>query len=387
MIQVAVIGCGAVVLELYRAALVKLERLGYLRIACLVDTHADRLERLHGVFPRAGCYRDADQAYRKAKVDLTLITSPPAAHAKAASIAISHGSHVLCEKPLASSLDEAESMVGEAHRAGVLLAVGLTRRFCPTLSKARQLVESDALGGPLQFAAREGKVYNWPVASDAPFRRGSGGGVLLDIGSHVMDTLCWLFGRPAIHSCQDDALSGGVEANCIVEMSFPNARGTMQLSWDQPLASGLTIVGPKAALRVPAGELHQFQVRAPDGAWENRLSDTQYHDDLLLPARRFRSPDVFSDCIYLQLIQLLRAIHHSEPVPVSGDAALVSMCALEECREIATPLTQDWLPAVERDALRAAHWRAPWRKTAPADAPTTSKRTSASVAGAPSFQT
>lgn len=358
MIQVAVIGCGAVVQELYLPALVKLERQGYLRLACLVDTNADRLQRLHGVFPRAGCYRDADQAYRKAKVDLTLITSPPGFHANAASLAISNGSHVLCEKPLASSLEEAEAMVTQAQRAGVLLAVGFTRRFFPNLWEARRLIESGVLGEPMHFVAREGKVYDWPVASAAPFRRATGGGVLLDIGSHVMDTLCWLFGEPTICCCKDDAWSTGVEANCAVELTFPKAQGRMQLSWDQPLASHLTITGPKGVVRFPAWEIHRWQWREGDGPWSDRVSNAVHADDLCNPARRFRQPQDFNDCICLQLIQFLRAIQFSEAPAVTGQAALVSMRALQECRRRAEPLEHDWLPPAERQALEAAHWRA-----------------------------
>jgi predicted dehydrogenase len=173
-----------------------------------------------------------------------------------------------------------------------------------------------------------------------------------------MDTLCWLFGQPVIRSCADDALSSGVEANCTVEMAFPNARGTMQLSWDQPLASDLTVTGPQGALRIPAWEIHRWQWRNGAGSWEERVSHTVYADDLSNPARRFRHPDDFNDCIRLQLMQFLRAIHLSEAPPVTGEGALVAMRALQACRGMAKALEQDWLPAAERQALKAAHWRA-----------------------------
>jgi predicted dehydrogenase len=356
--KVAVVGCGAVVEELHLPALTELERRGYLRVACLVDPKADRVKSLQRVFPKARVHQDAEVAYRENSVDLTLITTPPAFHAKAASMAMSRGSHVLCEKPLASSLAEAEAMVTEAQRYGVLLAVGFTRRFFPNLREARELIEVRALGEPMHFVVREGKVYDWPVASESPFRRASGGGVLLDLGSHVLDTLCWFFGEPVIRSCEDDALASGVEANCRVDMAFPNARGAMQLSWDQPLASNLTVIGPRGALRLPAWEMHRWQWQKADGSWEDRVSDTVYADDLCGPARRFRRPDSFNDCIASQLMQCLRAIHRSESLAVTGEAALVSMRALQECRGMAKPLEQDWLPALEREAFKAAHWRA-----------------------------
>ena len=358
MTRVAIIGCGAVVQELYAPVVARLEQQGYLQVVCLVDTSADRVQTLRRIFPKAAGFQDTESGYHNTKPDLTLITTPPAFHGQAASMAIAHGSHVLCEKPLASSLEEAEAMVTHARRAGVLLAVGFTRRFFPNLWEARKLIQSGALGEPLRFVVREGKVYDWPVASEAPFRRATGGGVLLDIGSHVMDTLCWLFGDPHILSCEDDAWANGIEANCKVELSFPKARGMMQLSWDQPLASALTIVGPEGALRIPAWEIHRAQRRQGHGSWEECVSGTVFADDLATPPRHLRRPEEFTDCIRAQVIQFLRAIQHAEAPAVTGQEALVSMRALETSRAMAEPLEQEWLPAAERQAFKAAHWRA-----------------------------
>lgn len=356
MMELAIVGCGAVVEELYLPALKKVHLSGSVRVTSLVDTNAERLERVRRAFPKAECYGNLQDAYHAKKIDLTLITTPPAFHATSAAIAFAHGSHVLCEKPLAYSPHEAEQMTAHADCQGCLLAVGFARRFFPNLAKARQLIEADALGGPLQFTLREGKVYNWPVASDAPFRRDTGGGVLLDIGAHAMDTLCWLFGQPILRSFKDDALTFGVDANCLAEIQFPHAAGTMQLSWDQPLASGLTVSGTKAQLRIPCWKLHEWEWRDRDGLRTSHLSNATFAHDLGSPAR-FKRPENFHDCIYLHLIQVLRAIKYSEPLPVAGHAALVSMRALHECRAIAEPLEQEWLTKAEQRAFRCAHWR------------------------------
>lgn len=357
MIQLAVIGCGAVVEELYLPALKEAQRRGYLRVAALVDTNAQRLQRLRRVFPKAMGCNDALEAYRSNSVDLTLIASPPAFHGEGARIALAHGSHVLCEKPLATSLEEAEWMAAQAQSRGRLLAVGFARRFFPNLTRARQLIKALALGEPLHFILREGKAYNWPAASDAPFHRESGGGVWLDIGAHTLDTLCWFFGEPVVRAFADDALTHGVEANCVAELEFPSASGTLHLSWEQRLASGLTVSGPKGALRVPPWELHQWEWRAPDGPWQSEFSDAEYPADVASPCAHYRHPEEFTTCIALQLLQVLRAILYSEPLPVSGQEALVSMRALQQCRAVAVPLEQEWLEETERAAFRQAHWR------------------------------
>src|SRR5207253_244567 len=81
--------------------------------------------------------------------------------------------------------------------AGRVLAVGMVRRMFPSLALAKELVEGGALGDDLRFVYREGSVYGWPVSTDAAFRRATaGGGVLTDVGSHVLDFLAAIFGAP-----------------------------------------------------------------------------------------------------------------------------------------------------------------------------------------------
>ncbi|WP_366146555.1 Gfo/Idh/MocA family oxidoreductase [uncultured Pseudokineococcus sp.] len=126
-------------------------------------------------------------------VDLVDICSPGDTHAEIACAALAAGKHVLCEKPLANSVEEAEAMVAVAEEAsarGVRSMVGFTYRRVPALELARQLVASGRLGALRHV--RVAYLQDWLVDADAPMswrldKQRAGSGALGDIGAHAVD--------------------------------------------------------------------------------------------------------------------------------------------------------------------------------------------------------
>jgi predicted dehydrogenase len=252
---------------------------------------------------------------------------------------------------------DAERMVTAARQAQRVLAVGMTRRFYPCLVEARRLLAEGLLGEDVRFVYREGDVYGWPASTDAPFRRATaGGGVLMDVGSHVLDSLVGLFGAPAVEGYEDDALRDGVEANCRVRLAFPAARGVVQLSWNQPLASGLHVMGSAGELRLDLVHMDRLRLRRGGGPWETVVSRHGWPADLAALPRRRATPRSYKDCVAIQLVQVLRAVAHGDPVPVDGDQALLTIRAITDCYRQARALPQPWLSAAERVAADALHW-------------------------------
>ena len=164
-----VIGCGAVVENAHRGALNLLERRGFLEVVGVVDPNANRLAQAKGWFPRAQGFQSLAECYANLKeVELALITSPPPLHREQAVMAFQNGSHVFCEKPVASSLQGAKEMVATAQEHKKVLAVGMPRRFYPCLVEARRMIMAGDLGFSVRFTYREGGVYKWPITSAAP---------------------------------------------------------------------------------------------------------------------------------------------------------------------------------------------------------------------------
>jgi predicted dehydrogenase len=355
--ELAVVGCGAVVDGPYRDALRKAESRGIARVVALIDPNPARTAALKRHFTSARTFADLSDALASVTPDLTIVASPPVRHADHATAALRAGSHVLCEKPMATSVVDAERMLEAARVAKRVLVLGMVRRIFPSLADARALLAAGALGDDVRFVFREGRVYDWPVSSDAVFRRSAaGGGVLTDVGSHVLDYLAALFGTPEVSAYADDGQTDGVETNCRIDLAFPGARGVVQLSWSQPLAAGLHIVGSAAELMLYPGGVDVLRLRRHGEAWQTRVSDATWPADLR-ETGELGTPRSMYDCFYFQLVQALRAVVHGERVPATGENGLAAVRTLDECYQRATPLTLPWLPAAEQAQATARHWR------------------------------
>ena len=131
-----------------------------------------------------------------AGLDAVTVCTPHTAHAEGVLAAARHGVHVLCEKPIAVSLDEADRMVEATAQAGVLFGVLFQRRFWPAAARIRRAIDDGRLGPPISggVVAR----FNRDAAYYAEPWRGrwdtEGGGVLMTQAIHHIDLLQWFMG-------------------------------------------------------------------------------------------------------------------------------------------------------------------------------------------------
>ena len=134
------------------------------------------------------------------EVDLVDVCTPGASHAEIAIAALEAGKHVLCEKPLAPTLDEAERMAAAARAArgrGVHAMVGFSYRRVPALTFARDLVAAGRIGEVRQVRAPY--LQDWLVDADSPLTwrldaSVAGSGALGDIGAHAIDAITFVTG-------------------------------------------------------------------------------------------------------------------------------------------------------------------------------------------------
>ncbi|UFU07705.1 Gfo/Idh/MocA family protein [Ruania halotolerans] len=133
-------------------------------------------------------------------VDLVDVCTPGNTHAEIAIAALEAGKHVLCEKPLANSVEEAEQMVAAAERApnGAKAMVGFTYRRVPAIQLARQLVAEGELGQIRQVRAQY--LQDWLADPQAPLswrlqKDVAGSGALGDIGAHIADAVQFITGE------------------------------------------------------------------------------------------------------------------------------------------------------------------------------------------------
>lgn len=133
------------------------------------------------------------------ELDAVSIASPPFEHCKGTLLALQRGKHVLCEKPLAFKVAEAEEMVAAAKKAGTACGIPFEFRFDASRQALKELVVNNHLG-PLREI--EFTHLTTMLRRDATRKRGwwfekrRGGGMIQAIGSHMIDSVTWLAGRP-----------------------------------------------------------------------------------------------------------------------------------------------------------------------------------------------
>ncbi|MBP8533235.1 Gfo/Idh/MocA family protein [Streptomyces sp. MK37H] len=171
-------------------------------LTVLAGTDADRVRRAADDLGWREGIGDWREAVLRDDVHIVDICTPGDSHAEIAVTALEAGKHVLCEKPLATSVAEAEAMALAARRAreqGVRSMAGFTYRRVPALALARKLVREGRLGRVLQFRARY--LQDWLHDPDAPYswrldRTRAGAGALGDTGSHIVDLGRFLLDDP-----------------------------------------------------------------------------------------------------------------------------------------------------------------------------------------------
>jgi predicted dehydrogenase len=144
---------------------------------------------------------DWRQVITRDDIDVVDIVTPGDSHAEIAIAALEAGKHVLCEKPLANTVAEAEAMADAAERAaarGIRSMVGFTYRRVPAATFAKQLVAEGRLGEIRQVRAEY--LQDWLADADAPLtwrmqKERAGSGALGDIGAHAIDLTEFITGE------------------------------------------------------------------------------------------------------------------------------------------------------------------------------------------------
>ncbi len=360
-LKIVLAGCGAVSELYYAPALTEAAKHTPLRVAGVFDPAPARLDALTKCFPAAKGVTQLDELLAL-KPELAIVASPPRFHAAQTNSLLRADAHVLCEKPMAATVTEAESMIATARETKRVLAIGLFRRFFPALRTVKALVTGGALGAPRSFHFAEGGAFNWPAASASFFQKAhSGGGVLLDLGVHALDLVHWWFGAPAGMSCEDDAM-GNLEANCRVKLSFANGlAGTVRLSRDTPMSNKYVITFDRGRVTWRVGEANGLEVQC-DGAPFALRGELQEKGrglkaastsagDQGLKRPEGRAPEIAAatcrQSFVQQLLNVIAAIRGTEPLRVPGEEGLPSLRLIEQCYAHRQLMTMPWLTPEE----------------------------------------
>lgn len=254
-------------------------------VAGLVGTNADKTAGRAQECGVPEAFVDLDAAIQKTGARAVTIASPPHTHAELALKAIAHGCHVLCEKPMANSLAEAESMLQAAEQAGVTHLIGHQFRWSPERATVTRALQNDMIGEPRfltlvsylpLLADPEKHMPAWWFDSDA------GGGWLGAHGSHLIDQVrSWLgeFDSVSASLPMVSRRTAVAEDSYVVKFRLVNGvEGILQQTagaWGGP-ADMVRVAGTEGSLWIDGGGVF---LANRDGS-----QNLPVPDDLLIPA-------------------------------------------------------------------------------------------------------
>jgi scyllo-inositol 2-dehydrogenase (NADP+) len=201
-------------------------------------------------------------------VDLVVVASPNRWHAPIARTALDAGCHVVVDKPLAVSAADARELAERARAAGRLVMPFHNRRWDDDFLTLRALVEQERLGRVLRL---ESRFDRWrPVVRGELWREGGdpeeGGGLLLDLGSHLADQAVQLLGPPVAVYAELDRRRPGAEVEDDVFIALTHEGGARSHLWAGVVAAHLAprfrVLGDRAAFTSEGLDPQEAQLRA-----------------------------------------------------------------------------------------------------------------------------
>jgi len=166
------------------------------RVAAICDQVQERAQSLADQYKVPKVYTDWRRMIEEERPDIVSVCLPNVLHREVTIAALEAGAHVLCEKPLATSVAEAHEMFDAARRAGRVLMAAQHFRFEAAAQAIKRVVDSGALGQIYHAEAIAMRRMGIPTWGSFHQRALSFGGCLLDIGVHMLDQTLWLMGNP-----------------------------------------------------------------------------------------------------------------------------------------------------------------------------------------------
>ena len=189
-LKIGIIGCGGIANGKHLPALAKLKEVEMVAFCDLIVERAEKAAAEYGT-PDAKVFTDYKELLKE-KLDVVHVLTPNSEHAYLTIAALEAGNHVMCEKPMAKTSEEAKAMIAASKRTGKKLTIGYQNRFRKDSLYLHQACEDGELG-EIYFAKahaiRRRAVPTWGVFLD---EKAQGGGPLIDIGTHALDLTLWM---------------------------------------------------------------------------------------------------------------------------------------------------------------------------------------------------
>ena len=189
--RVGIIGCGGIANGKHMPALKNTGRVDMVAFCDIIEERAVKAAREYGT-PDAKVYTDYKELLKDDSIEIVHVCTPNRSHSFITIDALEAGKHVMCEKPMAKTYEEAKAMVEAAKRTGKKLTIGYQNRQKPQSLYVKECCDNGELGEiyyARAIALRRRAVPTWGVFLN---EYEQGGGPLIDIATHALDMTLWM---------------------------------------------------------------------------------------------------------------------------------------------------------------------------------------------------
>jgi len=330
-VPIAIVGCGAISQRGYLPAL---QHVAEVQCLWLVDANRPLAESLARQFGIPMATDDYSRALEQ--VEAVILAVPNHLHAQMALAALKRKRAVLCEKPIGRTAREVQEMVAASESTGVPLVAAMIFRQYGGLQQIHSSFPWHTLGTIREIRASYGCRLDWPVSNPAFFDQDTtGGGVLLDLGVHLVDSLFWILSvhEVSVTAYYDDGESGmesEVKASMTVRMpGVPDSIPCfLEVSRLRRLKNCIQVMGSIATLHVPLSSTDVPRI-------ENAAD--------LRPALPKTAPTRSeTDCFAEQIRAFCRKVRGLDATCVTADSQVFVHKTIASCYAIRKPLAFSW---------------------------------------------
>ena len=245
-LRLGVVGGGAV-LERYHAPAIN--AVPEVVRSIVVDVDRDTARRVADRYGFPAASSNLADLVRHA--DLAIVLVPNGLHSSISCELLAQGVHVLCEKPMARTVEECQAMIDASHQGNAQLCIGHNRRFQQHIKLAKQLLTKGLIGDVVSIHAEEGSTSDWRRSSAYFDPAMSGGGALMDVGIHSIDLIRWFSGNFQTIEYQGNGTETTVESDARIALQLvTGATGSVTASRTRNLAHKIPLVGTEGFLEV-----------------------------------------------------------------------------------------------------------------------------------------
>lgn len=248
--KIGVIGLGGVAQLVH---LPNLSKLNNAEISAVSEVKQSRLNAVSEKFGIKNQFKDYREMLEKTELDAVIIATPTSTHKDIALDCIDAGKDILIEKPMARSYAEAKVIVDAARKNKIKLMVGMNLRFRPDTMLLRSLINSGEIGSPyyvrIAWIRRQSSSEKWFTKKEE-----SGGGVIIDLGIHLIDLSFWLLGYPEVDSVSTKNFFHNTRSVEDTSISFIKCKNSsvisLESSWSLPVEKdyfNMSIFGTKGS--------------------------------------------------------------------------------------------------------------------------------------------